>query len=226
MPSSTPLRVALVNDYELVVTGLASVLAPFSERVTVIEIDAQLPVVSDVDVVLYDTFGQAQGEAIDIKSVLGDSTARMVVFSWNTDSQLVRSALAAGATAYIAKSVTAEQLVSGLERVHRGEQVTPPASEAQADPTEGRIGRWPGDEIDLTPREAEVLALVCQGLSNQEITERAFIGINTVKTHIRTLYRKIDVSSRSQAVGWGLRNGFSPSHTRKIADDGGGLPGR
>lgn len=224
MPSSAPLRVALVNDYELVVTGLASVLAPFSERVTVIELDAQLPVVSDVDVVLYDTFGQAQGDAIDLKSVLGESTARVVVFSWNTDAELVKRALAAGASAYIAKSVTADQLVSGLERVHRGEQVTPPQSASQ-DSMEGRFGRWPGDEIDLTPRESEVLALVCQGLSNQEITEQAFIGINTVKTHIRTLYRKIDVSSRSQAVGWGLRNGFSPSHLRKIADDG-GLSGR
>ncbi|MGA8846903.1 MAG: response regulator transcription factor [Nocardioides sp.] len=220
MTSPTPIRVALVNDYELVVTGLAAVLAPFSERVAVIELDARQPVASDVDLVLYDTFGQAQGAAINISAVLGDSSARVVVFSWNTDPDLVEKALSAGAAAYVAKSVTAEQLVSELERVHSGEVVTPNPSSSQP-PTEGRFGRWPGDEVGLSPREAEVLALVCQGLSNQEITDQAYVSINTVKSHIRTLYRKIGVATRSQAVGWGLRNGFSPSSMREVTDDAG-----
>ncbi len=216
MSPRTPVRVALVNDYEIVVTGLASVLAPYAERVTVVELDSRLPVVSDVDVVLYDTFGQAQGDAIDLTAVLGDSDARVVVFSWNTAADLVERALAAGAAGYIAKSVGADELVERLERVHDGERVTPPS---RPDSDSDRFGRWPGDELGLTPREAEVLALVCQGLSNEEITERAFIGINTVKTHIRTLYRKIDVSSRSQAVGWGLTHGFGPDRARWLPEE-------
>ncbi|MBA2955519.1 helix-turn-helix transcriptional regulator [Nocardioides sp. MAH-18] len=63
----------------------------------------------------------------------------------------------------------------------------------------------------LSDREEEVLALIVAGLSNREIAERAFISINSVKTYIRSAYRKIGVSSRSQAVAWGLRNGLDQS---------------
>ncbi|CAN5252491.1 response regulator transcription factor [soil metagenome] len=217
MASNMPIRLAIVNDYELVVSGLAAVLAPFSDRITVVEVDSQLPVISDVDILLYDTFGQAQGDALDIDSLMDGPTARVVVFSWNTDETLVEQAFTAGADAYVAKSVTAEQLVQALTRVHQGEHlvhVAPDGPEEAAD----RFGRWPGDRFGLSPREAEVLALVCQGLSNEEITQRAFIGINTVKTHIRTLYRKIDVTSRSQAVAWGLTHGFSASSMRTLPE--------
>ena len=68
----------------------------------------------------------------------------------------------------------------------------------------------------LTPREAEILALITQGLSNQEIAARAFLSINSVKTYIRTAYRKINVASRSQAVLWGVDNGFKPDKLRTI----------
>ena len=59
-----------------------------------------------------------------------------------------------------------------------------------------------------------MLALLCQGLSNQEITERAFLGMNTVKTHMRTHYRKIGVDSRTRAVLWGIDHGFRPDRAR------------
>lgn len=219
MPAMTDpgaITVAIVNDYELIVTGLASVLEPFSDQVQVVELDSGMPVVSDVDVLLYDTYGQHQGGDLDVASLFSDETARVVVFSWNTDIQLVESALQAGAAGFVSKSATAEQMVQALTEVCEGKQVvlvdTGNSDEAAAD--NGYHGRWPGDRFGLTPRESEVLALMCQGLSNQEITERAFIGINTVKTHIRTLYRKIQVESRSQAVAWGLQNGFVQAETR------------
>ena len=60
----------------------------------------------------------------------------------------------------------------------------------------------------LAPRELEVLALITQGLTNQEIADRAYLSINSVKTYVRSAYRKIGVSRRSQAVGWGLRAGL------------------
>ena len=62
-----PIRVAIVNDYEIVVAGVAAMLEPYRDRVSVVELDAGLPVVSDVDVVLYDTFGQVQGDAMDLE---------------------------------------------------------------------------------------------------------------------------------------------------------------
>ena len=65
-----------------------------------------------------------------------------------------------------------------------------------------------------------MLALICQGLSNQQITERAFLSINTVKSYVRTLYQKIGVESRTQAVLWGIDHGFRPDRVRhRVAPD-------
>lgn len=209
-----PIRIAIVNDYELVVAGIAGILAPFAERVEVVELDAQRPVVSDVDLVLYDSFGQVQGGDIDVEALVRDTDACLAVLSWNTQPELVERALSAGAAGYISKGATGEQLVGAIETICGGTVVTPESAH-QADGDE--LGRWPGDEFGLTPRESEVLALICQGLSNQDITERAFIGINTVKTYIRTLYAKIGAESRSQAVLWGVDHGFRPDQLRRIA---------
>ncbi len=223
-----PLRVAVVNDYEIVVAGIAAVLEPYAERVAVVETAAGLPVVSDVDGVLYDTYAQRQVDAVPVGELVPDE-ARLVVFSWNGDAALVAASLAAGASGYVSKASTAQELVDALERVHAGERVVPAdmlvaeGDVVPADPDHGadhrqELGRWPGDEFGLSARESEVLALICRGLSNEEITAQAFIGINTVKTHIRTLYRKIGVARRTQAVLWGHAHGFEPDRARSLED--------
>ncbi len=208
-----PVRIAIVNDYELVVAGVAALLQPFADRVEVVELDSRTPVASDVDVVLYDSYGQVQGDRIDIDERLRGSDARFVIFSWNVQPDLVRRSLENGAAAYFSKGISAEGLVDLIERVHRGETVTPEATE----PAEsGEFGRWPGEELGLSQRESEVLALITQGLSNQEISQRAYIGVNTVKTYIRTLYRKIEVNRRAQAVAFGIEHGFQPDRVRHV----------
>ncbi|MCD4534541.1 LuxR C-terminal-related transcriptional regulator [Nocardioides sp. cx-169] len=63
---------------------------------------------------------------------------------------------------------------------------------------------------NLSARESEIVALIVQGLSHQEIAETAFLSINSVKTYIRTAYRKMGVTRRSQAVGWAIQHGFAP----------------
>ena len=211
MPSR-PVRVAIINDYDIVVAGIAAVLEPFADRIQVVELDSRMPVVSDVDVVLYDSFGQPQGESMDVSAQVQDGDAKVVVFSWNTDEELVSAAIKAGAVGYLHKGMQAEELVAAIEAVHAGEQVLPDGQQEDA------FGRWPGDEFGLSARESEVLALICQGLSNQDIAERAFLGINTVKTYIRTAYRKIGVSSRTQAVLWGMAHGFEPDRRRVVVE--------
>ncbi len=208
-----PVRIAVVNDYEIVVAGVAAVLKAFPERVEVVELAANAQVVSDVDVVLYDTFGQVQGDGIDLEDLVHGSGAKVVIFSWNLQPGLVDAAIARGARGYLSKALSAEDLVKGIENVHRGEVVTElrALDESQADQ-----GAWPGREHGLTQREAEVVALITQGLTNQEIADRAYISINSVKTYIRTAYRKIGVTRRSQAVSWGMRHGFSPDHMRVL----------
>ena len=135
-----------------------------------------------------------------------------MIFSWNIDPDLVDAALEVAAPpATSPRASPAQELVDLIEAVHRGERVHPSVGQ-HLDGAE--FGRWPGQEHGLSPREAEVLALICQGLSNQEITERAFLGLNTVKTYIRTLYRKIGVDSRTRALLWGIDHGFRPDRSR------------
>ena len=84
-----------------------------------------------------------------------------------------------------------------------------------------RTKGWSGADAGLTPREAEVLALITAGLSNQAICERLVVSPNSVKSYIRSCYRKIGVESRTQAVLWGLTAGLSsgvaPAHADATA---------
>ncbi len=116
-------------------------------------------------------------------------------------------ALAKGVSGWLSKSLSGEELVSALERVCGGEVVVSEDPGPDAPIVEGA---WPGKEHGLSPRESEVLALIAQGLSNQEIADRAFISINSVKTYIRTAYRKIGVERRTQALLWATRTGSCP----------------
>jgi NarL family two-component system response regulator LiaR len=212
-PPTAPIRIAIVNDYEIVVAGVAAALEPFADRIEIVELDSRMPVISDVDVVLYDTFGQVQGDAVDLDSLVGGGTARVVIFSWNVQPELVQRAVDKGAAGYLAKALTAEQIVEAVEAVHRGELVVPRVG---ASVDEGTSGQWPGRGHGLSQREAEVLALITQGLSNQEIADRTYLSINSVKTYIRTAYRKIGVSRRSQAVAWGMHHGLEPDRSRHV----------
>jgi two-component system, NarL family, response regulator LiaR len=206
-----PLRLAIVDDYAVVVAGVASFLK--TERIDVVETGASTPVISDVDIVLFDTFGQIQGEGIDLEDFVRDSDAKVVLYSWNLKRQLIDEALAAGARGYLSKVLTGPEIVKALERVMRGEIVV---LTGDHETSVGGEGDWPGRSAGLTSREAEILALITQGLSNKEVAARAFIGMNSVKTYIRSTYHKINVSSRTQAVLWALDNGFEPDTLRTL----------
>ena len=90
------MRVAIVNDYELVVVGVAALLEPYRDRVQVVELDSNLPVLRDVDVILYDTFGQVQGKGVDVDSLVDGGKAKVVIYSWNLHRELVQDSLEAG----------------------------------------------------------------------------------------------------------------------------------
>lgn len=211
MSEQPKVRVAVVNDYEIVVAGIAAVLREHEDRIEVVELDSRMTPVSDVDVVLYDTFGQLQGSALKVEELLASGSGRLLVFSWNLTDELVVQSLGAGASGYVSKGSSSAELADAVLRVHAGERVVPTAPPDEHD---DRFGTWPGFEEGLSARESEVLALICQGLSNDDIAERAFIGLNTVKTHIKHLYQKIGVDSRTRALLWGIDHGFRPDRSR------------
>jgi DNA-binding NarL/FixJ family response regulator len=203
-----------VNDYEIVVSGLAAMLEEHRERVHVVEINAQTPVLSNVDVVLVDTFGQLPRDGQALAELISECDAPVVLYSWELTDVSVASALRAGAGGYLSKALKAKEVVDALEAIRAGEIVV--LSDTLIPEHEAPAGvDWPGQTEGLSPREAEVLAFVTQGLSNQEIAETTFLSINSVKTYIRTAYRKIGATRRVEAVSWGMQNGFAPASARQ-----------
>jgi two-component system, NarL family, response regulator LiaR len=204
-PAPRPLRVAIVNDYEVVVAGLATILREFPDRVEIVELDNQLPVTCEVDIVLFDTFAHVDGRGPGVSDFARPGGPRLVVFTWTAHPQSVASALEQGAAGYLSKTLSPLELVTALEDIRAGAIVT----SACFEPGLGHApGTWPGHEAGLSARESEVLALVARGLPNQEVADALHMSINTVKSHIRTAYRKIGAGSRSQAVLWAVEHGF------------------
>ena len=205
------IRLAIVDDYEVVVRGLADMLHSATDEIEVVELDAQLPVSAKVDIALYDTFAQGPGDSPKVEELIGNPQVdRVAIYTWNLDERLSKSALDLGVSAYLSKTLSADELVAALCAVHRGEKVVSPA------PEEGPTfqGDWPGKDEGLTAREAEVVALITQGYSNADIASLASLSINSVKSYIRSSYRKMGVTSRTNAVLWGLDHGMSPDRLR------------
>ena len=119
------MRLAIVDDYPVVVAGVASFLA--TEHIDVVETGASTAVLSDVDIVLYDSFAQIDGEGLDLEDFVRDSGgAKVVVYSWNLDPRLIEQVVARGASGYLSKVLTGPQIVAALERVMNGETVILP----------------------------------------------------------------------------------------------------
>jgi len=211
-PTRAPITVALVDDYDVVLLGVAQMLDQYRDRVVVAEIDSNEPLDDPVDIVLYDSFAQPESDHEEIRVLVENPRARrVVVYTWNFHPDLVESARRQGACGYLSKTLTARDLVAALEAVHAGDIVVSDQP-SRARSTSGL--NWPGRGEGLTDRESEILALITQGRSNAEVAALTFLSPNTVKSYIRNIYRKIDVASRTQAVLWGVNNGFTPDHHR------------
>lgn len=205
------IRVALVNDDEVVVRGLDAMMRSYAHRVEVVELAAGRTVSQPVDVALYDTFGMGQGNGEAVRKLVESPQVRRVaVYTWNFQPWLTRDTLDQGVRGYLSKSLPAARLVDALGAIAAGQLVV--------SPSRGRSalvgGDWPGREEGLTAREAEVLSLITMGLTNLEIAERTLLSLNSIKSYIRSAYRKIEVDSRSRAVLWGIAHGMRSDRVR------------
>ena len=203
-----PILVALVDDYDIVLAGVANMLDRYRDRVVIAEIDANTPVEDAVDIVLYDSFAQPESDHGHIATLVANPHARrVVVYTWNFHPDLIESAHKQGASGYLSKTLPARELVAAIEAIHAGDRVI------SEQPPRARSAPgldWPGRGEGLSDRESEILALITQGKSNADVATLTYLSPNTVKSYIRTVYRKIGVASRTQAVLWGVDHGFTP----------------
>ncbi len=217
VPSARPtaLTVALLGDCELVARGLQQMLAPYAARVRIHHAGAGTSASSSSptspDVILFDCYPSGVHEGV-VRALPAPPTAggsRVAAYSWETRADLVTAALQHGYRGYIAKSLPARQLVEAIERVGRGDPVVSGPAQP-ADPADVQV-RWSREEAGLTPREADVLDLIAAGYSNAEIAAALTVSINSVKSYVRSSYRKIGAATRSQAVLWGIAQGLGAS---------------
>lgn len=194
-PSDAAIRVALVNDYELVLHGLEGMLRPYAERVLVTELDTAANPEHAVEIALFDTYGHAWGGVDRVHSLaLDPRVGSVVVYTWQLPPGQLEAVLSAGARGVLAKSMTADALADALVAINRGETIVSPAFDRPHDHA------WPGHDFGLTLRESEVAALLARGLSNREIAAALFISEHTVKSHLKSVFRKTGVGTRARAV--------------------------
>lgn len=209
------IRVVIVDDHRMVREGLRTMLRqqPRVEIVGEAEDEAgAVRVIQDAvpEVVLLD---------IRLKGTSGLDTCRLihqrfpdvkiVFLTVYEDEQYIFEALRAGARGYILKKIGDDDLVKVIEAVRDGEVIIDPALTGQvALRAASRSQSWAEARFGLSAREAQVLDLVTRGMSNHDIAQQLFIGEETVKSHVRSILRKLGVQDRTQAVSVALREGI------------------
>ena len=182
-----PLRVAIVAYSPLVRLGLTGLLAPNSHRAVVVDQAASDGHLGHHDVVIYDLAGLHHGPR-DLEHLVAMNSA-VVGLVTREERELERVATALGVTALIPLDVTADRLVEVVETVAR--------------PHTRHTRPW-----GLSGREVEILRMIASGMPNLQIAQQLYLSPNSVKTYIRSAYRKIGATTRSQAVLWAVRHGL------------------
>lgn len=200
---------AIVSAHEIVHTGLAGMFATRPGSVEVVPFDPGAPDSEQPDVILYDVIELQDGESDDLDRYVKDTDSAVVAMARDLRPDLAARALSQGVDACVSLAVDVDEILEVIRSAVSGDG-QPDAAGPGAE--SGVPYAVLGEEAGLTPRETEILRLVTFGLSNQEIAEACFLSINSVKSYIRSAYRRIGVTSRSQAVVWCLQHGFEPPH--------------
>jgi two-component system, NarL family, response regulator LiaR len=198
------IKVALLNDYRVVVDGLAAMLADFGD-INVVELEVgNVDVEQPVDVALFDTYGRVGMPWQQLQQLVQmTNVCHTAVYTFDFGPVLVDRAVTIGAHGYLWKGLTSAALAESLRQVAGGDIVvsTPENQARQPD----RAYRWPFDDLGLSARESEVLALLSEGLSNQQIADGLYLNVETVRSHLKQIYSKLDVHTRTQATAKALR---------------------
>lgn len=199
------IKLALLNDYDIVVNGLAALLEPFPDlHVVEMEVGAA-SVESPVDIALFDTYGRVGMPWEQLAELIQTPrVAHTAVFTFDFGNALVDRAIGMGVHGYLWKGLSPQSLVESLRRIAGGETVVSRPENQARQPD--RSYRWPFDDLGLSARESEVLALLSEGLSNQQIADALYLNVETVRSHLKQVYSKLGVHTRTQATAKALRD--------------------
>jgi DNA-binding NarL/FixJ family response regulator len=214
----SPLRLVLVDDHEMVLHGLAAMLGHFPDEVEVVgqtttaAVALRMVAEERPDVVISDVrIGKESGLDLCRQITTQYPAAKVVLLTVYDDEHYLYQALRVGAAGYILKRIDGQELVSYLRRIREGETVVDQGLAGRVALSAAHLSRgefWSGVHLGLTQRESEVLELLVSGHSNKAVAGKLVVSEDTVKTHIRGLYRKLGVTDRSGAIAVALREGL------------------
>jgi DNA-binding NarL/FixJ family response regulator len=214
------IRVLLADDQAVMRRGIRAVLQSANEIEIVGEASDGYDAVKKAqmlqpDVVLMDiSMPGADGITATRTIKQRCPQARTLILTVHVDADLFRKAAEAGAVGYVLKDIAPEQLVGAIEEIHRGNGMVSPHVAKQMfnqmfagrdDGSAGSVRRTYG----LTQRQIEILIHLASGLSDKEIGAKVFLSEATVKTHLRTVYRRLKVRNRAQAAVFAVEHGLS-----------------
>lgn len=209
MSEKKPVKVLIVDDSKLTIVGLKTTLKQFDDIEIVGEAnDGQVAIECaqrlKPDVILMD-IGMPIMDGIKATKEIkkAGSNAKIIMLTSREMEQDVLDALSAGANSYCMKDVDPEILVAVVKSTYEGASwLDPRIAKIVLDKFVDRFGKFLKSDTmsDLTERELDVLNLIAKGCSNQEISDALFISLNTVKTHIKNIFQKLEVEDRTQAA--------------------------
>jgi NarL family two-component system response regulator LiaR len=209
MSTCATIRVMLVDDHNVVRSGLATFLRAYEDLELVGEAKNGVEAVSlchhkKPDVILMDLMMPEMDGIAATQAILADyPDIKIIAMTSFENEELVHGVLAAGAISYLLKNVTSDEMAKAIRDAVSGRStLSPEAARVLVQAT--RSTKRPS--YDLTEREMEVLNLVVQGNSNQQIADAMIISLATVKAHISSILSKLQVSSRAEAIAFAIRN--------------------
>jgi NarL family two-component system response regulator LiaR len=207
--SSQIIRVLLVDDHNVVRSGLATFLRAYDDLELVGEAKNGLEAVKlchekQPDVILMDLMMPEMDGIAATRAILAEHPGiKIIAMTSFEEEQLVQGVLAAGAISYLIKNITSDDLAKAIRDAASGKStLSPEAARVLVQAT--RPVKQP--LFELTEREQQVLHLVVQGNSNQQIAEALVISIATVKAHISNILSKLQVSSRAEAINYAIKH--------------------
>jgi DNA-binding NarL/FixJ family response regulator len=208
-------RVLIADDQRVIREGLAMLLGLLPDVEVVGEAGdgeeaVALAVEREADIVLMDLrMPRLDGAAATRLLTQRRPDCAVLVLTTYADDESIFDALGAGARGYLTKNVGADELARAITKVAAGETVLEGPVQERVLAAALQRHEPPSLPDELTPREAEVLALIAEGLSNAEIAHRLTIGVATVKTHVNRIFLKTAVRDRPQAMRYAYRHGLA-----------------
>ena len=223
-----PIRVVIVDDHPIVRAGIRTVLSGAPEIQIIGEaatgqdalrqVDELHPDVLVLDVNLPDINGLEVTRRLRAKA----SHAAILILTIHDDSQMIFGLLQAGASGYVLKDDALETLASAIQAVAHGERwLSSRITEQVVQRALGETHPASKPLFDLTPREMEVLRLLAVGLDNEAIARQLTLTMRTVQNHVSSIYGKLEVATRAEAILYAIRHGWvqiSPEKDRSNAN--------